>query len=331
MKGSRLKPLLFFMQYFLPLLTVTIFFISCQEQKPSFYTNTIEGFNSSGKNISNRKINLETANNSYPDSIVIPSKVQYSWLENYYPEDALINQILPPPKHQRIIPPKGSFSEWLHFLPLAPKGSPVMLYDGQPKSSQKMVCRVIDIDIGERDLQQCADAVMRLKAEFHYSQKDYANIHFNYTNGQLVKYTDWAAGRKPRMKGNKVYFSAASSSTYDYSYSNFKKYLQSIYIYAGTASLAKELKPKLISEIIAGDVFIKGGFPGHAVIVVDVAKSPCGKKVFLLAQSYMPAQSIHILQNWEDPTLSPWFSEKLADQLITPEWTFEQNMLKTFE
>ena len=45
-----------------------------------------------------------------------------------------------------------------------------------------------------------------------------------------------------------------------------------------------------------GDVFIKGGSPGHAVIVVDVAIYPqTGKKVFLLAQSYLLAHQIQIL------------------------------------
>ena len=47
-----------------------------------------------------------------------------------------------------------------------------------------------------------------------------------------------------------------------------------------------------------GDVFIKGGFPGHAVVVLDMAENDrTGQRVFLLAQSYMPAQDIHIMKN----------------------------------
>ena len=42
-----------------------------------------------------------------------------------------------------------------------------------------------------------------------------------------------------------------------------------------------------------GDVLIQGGSPGHAVIVVDMAENPAtGEKLYLLAQSYMPAQDI---------------------------------------
>ena len=51
-----------------------------------------------------------------------------------------------------------------------------------------------------------------------------------------------------------------------------------------------------IDAIEIGDIFIRGGFPGHAVLVVDMAIHPVsGQKAVLLAQSYMPAQDIHIL------------------------------------
>lgn len=61
-----------------------------------------------------------------------------------------------------------------------------------------------------------------------------------------------------------------------------------------------------IEETKIGDVFIKGGFPGHAVMVVDIAvDESTQEKVFLLAQSYMPAQEIQILKNPNNSHLSP--------------------------
>ena len=83
-----------------------------------------------------------------------------------------------------------------------------------------------------------------------------------------------------------------------------------------------------------GDVFIKGGSPGHAVIVVDVAIYPqTGKKVFLLTQSYMPAQQIQILVNPANRGLSPWYelSDNDEGKLYTPEWVFEKKDLKRFK
>ncbi|MBK7139361.1 MAG: hypothetical protein IPH74_10160 [Bacteroidetes bacterium] len=71
--------------------------------------------------------------------------------------------------------------------------------------------------------------------------------------------------------------------------------------------------------------------PGHAVIVVDVAKNEkTGETLFLLAQSYMPAQEIHLLKNPNDGGISPWYSADFGNVLITPEYTFTANQLKEF-
>jgi hypothetical protein len=42
------------------------------------------------------------------------------------------------------------------------------------------------------------------------------------------------------------------------------------------------------------------------MIVVDVAVNKEGKKVFMLAQSYLPAQDIHIVKDPGNEILSPW-------------------------
>ncbi len=67
------------------------------------------------------------------------------------------------------------------------------------------------------------------------------------------------------------------------------------------------------------------------LIVVDVAISEPGERIFLLAQSYMPAQEIHILKNPNDSTLGPWYSTHLKDGVLaTPEWTFSISDLNRF-
>lgn len=191
---------------------------------------------------------------------------RYSWKEDYSTKDMLVNRILPPEGFRRVPVAKNSYADWLRHLPLQPEGSPVYLYDGSLKGRQDVHAAVIDIDIGTSDLQQCADAVMRLQAEYLYSQQAYDRIHFNFTSGDKVSFEDWRRGKKPQINGNRVTFSEATSSV-DNSYLNFKSYLRKIFMYAGTASLSKELKPVAVNEVQAGDVFIQGGFPGHAVIV----------------------------------------------------------------
>lgn len=64
-------------------------------------------------------------------------------------------------------------------------------------------------------------------------------------------------------------------------------------------------------------------------MVVDLAENQQGEKVFLLAQSYMPAQDIQILKNTYD-NMSPWYRTTAFKKLYTPEWTFEYNQLKTW-
>lgn len=255
----------------------------------------------------------------------------FPWLPAASVASETVEQGVPTPAgFVRVKVDKNSFAAYLRRLPLLPKGSKVLLFDGREKPYQAGAYRVLNIDIGTRDLQQCADAIMRLKAEYHYERQEYAKIHFNYTSGTRVSFDDWRYGKKPVVSGKTVSFSKAGS-TPNNSYTNFKKYLQNIYTFAGTASLEKELQrvPRM-ADIQAGDVFIKGGFPGHAVIVMDVAQNAAGEKVFLLAQSYMPAQSIHILINPNNPFQSPWYSLRDGEELKTPEWDFAAGTLKRF-
>lgn len=107
-----------------------------------------------------------------------------------------------------------------------------------------------------------------------------------------------------------------------------------VFAYSGTLSLNNELESVEIEEMVIGDVFIIGGSPGHAVIVVDMGENEIGDKIFILAQSYMPAQETQILINPKDKILSPWYSledAKNMGKLITPEWSFDLDRLKRFE
>lgn len=254
----------------------------------------------------------------------------YPWLTTYEAKDMLINQVPVPEGFERILVQQNSFADWLRHLPLKAAESPVRYFDGRLKPSQNVHHRVVNIDTGKRDLQQCADAVMRLKAEYHYSKADYGPIHFNFTSGDRVAFDDWRKGRKPKIVGNKVTFTALAENSDD-SYTNFRKYMTQIFNYAGTASLSKEMKSIAVEEMQIGDVFIQGGFPGHAVIVVDMAEHESGQRLFLLAQSYMPAQDLHLLKNKGDSALNPWYTINFGNELESPEWTFTNRDLKRFK
>lgn len=98
-----------------------------------------------------------------------------------------------------------------------------------------------------------------------------------------------------------------------------------------SASLEKQLIPVAdFNKMAAGDVLIQGGFPGHAMLVVDMAVNNQGNKIFMLAQGYQPAQDIHIVINPADEKLSPWYQLTTPGEIITPEWRFRRSSLRTW-
>lgn len=239
-----------------------------------------------------------------------------------------VKEIPPPAGYTRDSLPKDSFAIYLGNLPLK-KDKTVLLHNGKPKPNQNAQYAVIKIDVGKRDLQQCADAVMRLRAEYLYEQKKYSKIHFNFTNGERADYIEYAEGHRAVVLNNQVRWAKTAQKNYDYK--TFRKYLDLVFTYAGTHSLNKELKKINVDEIRQGDVFIQTGFPyGHAITVVDVAiNKETGVKAFMLAQSFMPAQEIHILKNPAKDN-DPWFYSNFNHTLETPEWTFKSIDLKRF-
>jgi hypothetical protein len=234
-----------------------------------------------------------------------------------------------PNNYNRILVEPHSFSKYLRNLPLKPQGFKVQYYNGKYKHNATVHAAVVDLPIGNKDLHQCADAIMRLRAEYLWNQKRYDQIKFNFTNGQEVAYAKWRQGYRIAVYGNKS--SWIKKGNPSDSYNDFWSYLETIFMYAGTASLEKELEPVDLSNMKIGDIFIQGGYPGHAVIVVDMAYQPgTGNKIFMLAQSYMPAQELHVLQNPGNSALSPWFSTSFKKELKTPEWVFLKSDLKRF-
>lgn len=245
--------------------------------------------------------------------------------------NTIVARINAPVNYQRIKTEANTFGNYLQNLKLKPHGSKVFCFDSSEKSTQDVHVAVIDLDVGKQDLQQCADAVMRLRAEYLYGQKEYDKIHFKFTNGFNANYSKWSNGYRIKITDKGTQAAWYKSKPKNDSKASFREYLNVVFSFAGTSSLSKELKTIAPENMQIGDVFIHGGFPGHAVIVVDVAiDSRSNKKVFMLAQSYMPAQDIHILKNTENDGLSPWFELESEGLLTTPEWTFKFSDLKRF-
>jgi hypothetical protein len=215
----------------------------------------------------------------------------------HVPEN-LVSRFKAPSGYAVVKPAPGSFSSWLYNAKLKPANAHTLTYKGTLARTDAYTAGVLDISIGQQDLQQCADAVMRLRGEYLYQQKNYKAISFNFTSGFRCDFEHYANGY--RYKDGKWIL----TTNKDYSYANFMRYMNLVFSYAGTLSLEKELKKVAgINDLQAGDVFIKGGSPGHCFIVMAVATNSAHQKRFMLAQSFIPAQNIQIVKNQ-----TPWFS-----------------------
>ena len=233
------------------------------------------------------------------------------------PDNVLTRFGMPSGYHQLNVEP-GSFGAYLQSLPLKPAGTHTLTYKGAIAATDAETAAVVDISVGHEDLQQCADAVMRLRGEYLWHAKRYNEIAFHFVSGFKCDYIHYAEGYRYRndrwiLKSKK-----------DYSYPAFMQYMQLVFAYAGTLSLEKELKPVANpDDLKAGDVFIHGGSPGHCFVVMDVVENDKHQKQFLLAQSFMPAQNIQVLQNapgyyWfsMDKIPSIWYGELVKPKYL---------------
>lgn len=214
--------------------------------------------------------------------------------------DELEGRFAPPSGATRVAVAPRSFGAWLRRLPLLPATSPVLLYDGSTKPNQRAHAAVVALDVPKRDLQQCADAVMRLRAEYLLALGKPHEIRFHPDPGKprALSYTGSVEAR-----------------------AEFMRYMLRVFSAAGSASLQAELA-RADGPARPGDVLIQGGYPGHALQVLDVAEGG-GRRYVLLGQSYMPAQQFHVVRNPTDAALSPWYDEATLDKapgLMTPEW-----------
>ncbi len=98
----------------------------------------------------------------------------------------------------------------------------------------------------------------------------------------------------------------------------WQQFLEKVFAHCVTQSLQSQFH-RLVNgmAIHLGDVLIQGRSPGHAMIAVDLVENNNGQKLYLLAQSYMPAKDIHIVVNPADPGLSPWYLF-LPGPVLTP-------------
>ena len=223
--------------------------------------------------------------------------------------------------------PATTEGSWKHFLQHLPvQEGKVLDYSGRPVEDQDKQLGIIPYDVGKRDLQQCADALMRLRAEYLFSRKRYDEIGFHFVSGHYYSWKSYCQGKRPVPNGNNIRL--VNGSPAPETHESLRRYLDIVYTYASTLSLARELKPAADFEI--GTVVIYPGSPGHCFIIIDEMIHPAGGKLFKLAEGYTPAQSIYVLRNISVEGNSPWHTLN-KERIETASYVFRNFQLKKFE
>jgi hypothetical protein len=188
----------------------------------------------------------------------------------------------PPPGATRVA--DDAFGAWLQDLPLRPEGTPVRTHDGHRVGHDG---RPVSLPLVRGDLQQCADSAIRLRAECARARGEAGDLSFKATSGDPIPWARYRDGETPYATGNTVRWRAADPAR-----QTWEGWLSKVFLWAGTRSLAAyETTPAGTPR--AGDLLVVGGSPGHAVVLLDVARRE-DETLLLLGEGYMPAQDFHV-------------------------------------
>lgn len=136
----------------------------------------------------------------------------------------------------RIVPEEQTFSHYIQNYKLKEASAQVINYDGNPYIYQAGHVGVLEVPVPSNGLQQCADALIRIRSEYLWSTDRKEEIGFKFTSGHYCSWQKYAEGYRPNINGNTVTFSKTAAP--NDSKENFYKYLTLIYTYAGTYSLS---------------------------------------------------------------------------------------------
>ncbi|MDI3291475.1 DUF4846 domain-containing protein [Polyangium sp. 15x6] len=259
-----------------------------------------------------------------PSPVSPPAFGQYPWLEGGAtgmpaPVDTLERRFSPPPGFTRVPLDPGAFGAFLRTLPLAAKGTPVKSYRGDEirADGHPNVAAVVAIDIGKADLQQCADAIIRLHAEWRWSQ-GHRDQAYRTASGTKLEFQRYASGQRVRVDGNRLEL-VPSAKRAEPTHALFRTWLDDVFGWTNTGALARDGERVALGALRPGDFFVLTGVPfGHTVLVLDMAKDAAGRRAVLLGQSFVPAQNVHVIR--PEPA-SAWFViDEASGALTTPFW-----------
>ncbi len=257
-----------------------------------------------------------------PVSTVAQEKLQNTSPFGLGPELAQIFSV--PAGYHRITVMPQSFAGFLRRLPLHTGRKAVRDYRGQifKNVADSTVAAIVNLHIRGKKLEQCMDIIQRLYAEFCLQTAREDSIRFLLPDRSILSWKDWKQGWRPQRKSEM--FPLKKNARPDRSRRNFEAYLWEIFYYSGTQTAYFGLQKVEPQNIRIGDLIIKQGRRGHAVILLDLAENDVGDKKGIFGQGDTPACEFYILKNRDG---LPWFD--LNFNHVSPNLPIGKKMLWT--
>ena len=142
------------------------------------------------------------------------------------------------------------FSRWLRRVPVVSRNE---VYSYKGKILHRRADGIIPLSVGLRDIQQCADSILRIYGEFLWHTKQSSKWGVHFTSGDVSTWEQWSEGERFRI-GKKV--ERYMTKTRDNSYEQYQKWLKHSFLYAGTLSLHKDA----IKVALEDDIQLVGTF-----------------------------------------------------------------------
>jgi hypothetical protein len=220
---------------------------------------------------------------------------------------------VPSSDYKRIQIQEKSFAAMLRNLPLKSPGSDVLNYRGGIfKSGQDTsVAFVVDLDIQGRRLEQCMDILVRLYAEYLWRRNQVDHFKLPLPGGYWLSWKDWEAGFRPVFKG--IDITMHKLSDFDDSYQSYLTYLNTVYAESHTQQFYHALQSLKREDVQIGDIIIRKGTKGHAIMIVDLAMSKSGEMIALIANGDTPACELFLLNHKRD---KPWIPFNFKSELL---------------
>jgi hypothetical protein len=205
----------------------------------------------------------------------------------------------------------NSWTEWLRFLPLAAPGTPVRDAGGNVvvPGNDDHLAGVIAIDASNH--QPGVDAVLRLNAEWRWNVNDLRTLYLS-DGGFELPLQRWMAGDRLAIVDGRASWVRQAELAGRLDHATFRAFLESVFLVSSSQALLAESVALAPAALAPGAFFLHPGPRAEALVVLDVATTPSGERVMLLARARSPAESIHVVR---PDRASPWFRARPDEQI----------------